>query len=461
MTEIPFDIARARISVIGAARSGMGAVRLMHRYGVPVYLSEGAAEESHAAAALELQALGVLSEFGGHSERVFDATILVVSPGVPSESWVVVEALRRGIPVISELELASYFCQAPMIAITGTNGKTTTTALSGAIFRSAGMPTLIAGNIGTALSDAVIDTPEAIDVAVLEVSSFQLDHTLYFHPRTAIITTITPDHLGRYQGSFDAYVASKQRVFRNQTPADALIYSFDDPDSAGAVMTAQSSLFPVSAYRMLTRGGWIEDNVLCINAVGETERIAKVEELSIRGRHNCMNVLMASLAARLQGVPTETITEAVRSFQGVEHRLEFVRRLDEVSYINDSKATNVDSVVIALQSFQQPVVLIAGGRDKEAPYDPLFPLLDERVRAAVLLGEAADRMSAAFAAHCPVHRASTMEEAVATARSLAVAGDAVLLSPACASFDMFDNFEHRGNIFKQLVQQLPGNPRQI
>jgi UDP-N-acetylmuramoylalanine--D-glutamate ligase len=401
----------------------------------------------------ELARLGIPAEFGGHSGRVGEANLIVISPGVPDDAPVLAAAATNGIPIVSELELASWFCDAPMIGITGTNGKTTTTTLTGAMFRDAGRRTLVAGNIGTAFSDALRELPDP-DIAVLEVSSYQLDHCEAFHPRTAMITTITPDHLARYGGDYQRYIASKRRIFRHQYTDDHLIYNADSADTIHAVSGATPCLYAVGTQVVPQRGAWVENRTLMLDIGEGPERIAPIDALQLRGRHNHMNILMAALAARLHGVSLESVAATARIFEGVEHRLEFVRRLDDIAYVNDSKATNVDSVVIALQSFSQPVVLIAGGRDKQAPYDPLLPLVDEHVRAAILIGEAADTIERAFRGHTELHRAGSMASAVELAQRLALPGDVVLLSPACASFDMFENFEHRGLVFKSAVRAL-------
>ena len=454
MTSGPSDMNLSRVSVIGAARSGLAAARLLRYHGKDVLLSEFGDESRFEGARAEMEAIGAAVEFGGHSEAVFEAGTIVVSPGVPSDAPVLVAASEHGIPIVSELELASMFCEAPIVAITGTNGKTTTTTLTGEIFRAAGLGTIVAGNIGFAFSDALLASRAKLDAAVLEVSSFQLDFTVRFHPRIAVITTITPDHLARYKGDYGEYIASKQRVYRNQYTDDALIYSADNADADNAAQVAAARKFPTSVTRPLTAGGWMEGRKLFLNTGEGKELLTAIDDMRLRGKHNYMNTLQAALAARLFGIKMDVVSEAVRQFEGVEHRLEFVRRLDGVAYINDSKATNVDSVVIALQSFAQPVVLIAGGRDKDAPYDPLLPLLESIVKAVVLIGEAADRMEDAFSGHAEIRRAASMQEAVTVSRDLASPGDVVLLSPACASFDMFDNFEQRGLVFKHLVLGL-------
>lgn len=453
-----FDIASMNVTVIGAARSGLAAARLLHHHGGRVFLTEHASAEKYAEAARILREEGIPHEFDGHSARVFAADMVVVSPGVPSDAPVIVEAERRGLPVISEIEVGTMFLDGPIIAVTGTNGKTTTTTLCGEICAAAGRNTLVAGNIGRAFTDALRTHAGPIDIAVLEVSSFQLDTCLTFHPSTAVITTITPDHLNRYHGDFQEYVASKQRIFMNQGTQDHLIYNADDPVVAGAIKTAASELYPVSAVQRLGAGGWRENGSLVIDAGFGKELLARVDDLQVYGRHNYMNVLMAGLSARLEGIAIDVIRQACMEFRGVEHRLEFVCEVDGVRWINDSKATNVDSVVIALQSYRQPVVLIAGGRDKGAPYDPLIDLVRERVRAMVLIGEAAGKMEREFAPHTRVTRARDMMEAVNIARMAAQPGDIAMLSPACASFDMFENFEQRGQIFKDCVHTFCREP---
>ncbi|MFA6233070.1 MAG: UDP-N-acetylmuramoyl-L-alanine--D-glutamate ligase [Bacteroidota bacterium] len=453
-----FDIASMNVTVIGAARSGLAAARLLHHKGVSVFLTELSPAEKYEEAARLLRDERIPHEFGQHSARVFAADLMVVSPGVPSDAPIIIEAERRGLPVISEIEVGAMFLDGPIIAVTGTNGKTTTTTLTGEICKAAGRSTLVAGNIGKAFTDALYEHQGAVDIAVLEISSFQLDTCATFHPTTAVITTITPDHLNRYHGSFQEYVASKQRIFMNQNAQDNLIYVCDDPVVSNAIKSASAELFPVSSIQRLNKGGWRENGSLVIDAGYGRELLARVEDLQVYGRHNYMNVMMAGLSARLEGVGIDVIRSSVMEFKGVEHRLEFVCEVDGVRWINDSKATNVDSVVIALQSYRQPVVLIAGGRDKGASYDPLLELVREKVRAMVLLGEAAEQMERIFAPVTKVTRARDMLEAVNIARMAAQPGDVGLLSPACASFDMYDNFEHRGEVFKECVHTFCREP---
>lgn len=449
-----YDIRTLRISVLGAARSGIAAALLAADRGARVFVSEAGSRERFAEQASQLAAQGIAAEFGGHSDRVYDADLLVVSPGIPLEAPVIVAAQQREMQVIGELEFGARFCAMPIVAVTGTNGKTTTTMITGAMYAAAGLQPIVAGNIGTALCDAVRTASAGVRAAVLEVSSYQLDLSVRLHPSIAMLTTITPDHLERYHGDFDEYIASKQRVFMNQGEGDALIYNLDSLDTVRSIVPARSRRYPVSVTSIPALGGWMEGRRLLVDIGTGRETVASIDELQLRGRHNYMNILMAALAARLGGIPIEVVHDAACAFAGVEHRLEVVRRIGQVTWINDSKATNVDSLITALQSFSQPVVLIAGGRDKGSPYDPVLALVREKVRAAVLIGEAADRIEAAFAGVTETVRAASMPDAVARAQALAQPGDAVLLSPACASFDMFENFEHRGMVFKKLVHAL-------
>lgn len=453
-----FDIASLNVTVIGAARSGLAAARLLKRKGVTVFLTELSPAERYAEAAAIMQAENIDHEFGGHSDRVFTSDLIVVSPGVPSDAPIIVEAERRDLPVISEIEVGAMFLDGPIIAVTGTNGKTTTTTLTGDIALASGRRSLVAGNIGLAFTDAIFQHEGPIDMAVLEISSFQLDTCVTFHPTTSVITTITPDHLYRYHGDFQEYVNSKMRVFMNQGPEDHLVYSHDDPVVTGAIKTARASLHPVSALQRLQSGGWRENGSLVIDAGFGKETVARVEDLQVHGRHNHMNVLMSALAARLEGIGMDVIRQTVMEFKGVEHRLEFICEVDGIKWINDSKATNVDSVAIALQSYRNPVVLIAGGRDKGTSYAPLVDIVRERVRAMVLIGEAAERMEEAFAPVTRVTRARDMLEAVNIANMAAQPGDIAMLSPACSSFDMYDNFEHRGRVFKECVRTFCREP---
>jgi UDP-N-acetylmuramoylalanine--D-glutamate ligase len=370
------------------------------------------------------------------------------------------EALAKGVGVVSELEVASWFCPAPVAAITGTNGKTTTTVLTGRMFSDARMASVVAGNIGTAFSE-VVGTLRSDAVAVLEVSSFQLDFIRSFRPKVAAILNITPDHLNRYGDSFENYIAAKARIFANQGTGDMLIYNADDDVTARAVkrdVAPPVQLLPFSIRQPLGEGAFLSGGVLTVAAGGKRHEIVRVDAISIRGEHNLANAMAASLAAIVMGVPPASVRATLKNFKGVEHRLEFVRELDGIVYVNDSKATNVDSVWYALRAFDRPLIVLMGGRDKGNDYARLRDPVQKNVRGVVAIGESADKVRAAFAALVPVEPAATMGEAVRAARRLARPGDIVLLSPACASFDWFENYEHRGRVFKEVVMSLKPGP---
>jgi UDP-N-acetylmuramoylalanine--D-glutamate ligase len=344
----------------------------------------------------------------------------------------------------------------PIAAVTGTNGKTTTTALLGRIFADAKRPCAVGGNIGTAFSQ-IVDEVTAEGTAILEISSFQLDHIVSFRPRVSVILNITPDHLDRYDRSFEKYIASKSRIFENQRRGDTLIYNEDDPVTRTAVQGGvhpEVTVLPFSRERELPEGAFLRNGTVMIAREGTGTEVVKAEEISIPGAHNLLNAMAAALAAHVTEIPVASMRATLRNFPGVEHRLEFVRELDGIEYVNDSKATNVDSVWYALQSFRKPLVLLLGGRDKGNDYSRLRDLVREHVRALVAIGESAEKVRLAFQGIVPVTVCGSMEEAVRTARRLAERGDVVLLSPACASFDWFENFEHRGRVFKDLVAQL-------
>jgi UDP-N-acetylmuramoylalanine--D-glutamate ligase len=449
-------ISGKRISVIGAARSGVAAANLLAGRGARVFVSDAAPEEKLAAQLSELQRAGIPFEAGSHSERVFEADMMVVSPGVPSDAKVIRDARQRGIRIVSELEVAAWLCPSPIVAVTGTNGKTTTTTLIGRLLGDGRVKHAVAGNIGTAFSAVVGELDEA-SYAVLEVSSFQLDDTESFHPKVSIILNITPDHLDRYDHSFEKYIASKCRIFEHQASEDYLIYNYDDTVTRENVERRAKGLvrmIPFSAETQPSPGAFARDGKLFTDlGAGPTEIIA-TEEITIRGVHNLYNSMAAVLAAQICGVSVPSIRATLKNFKGVEHRLEFVRELKGVRYINDSKATNVDSVWYALQAYTQPIVVLLGGRDKGNDYARLFDLVKKHVKAIVAIGESAGKVADAFAWFPLVRKAASMEEAVATATSLAAKGDIVLLSPACASFDWFENYEHRGKVFKEIVNRL-------
>ena len=451
-------IRQTRFSVIGAARSGIAVARLLAGAGARVFVSDAAPAATMGAALAALEQARIPCEFGGHTQQAIDADVLVLSPGVPSNAPIVRQATDRGLTVVSELETASWFNRGTLVAITGTNGKTTTTTLAGRMFEDDHHPCVVAGNIGTAFSEVVSSVGPDV-AAILEVSSFQLDHVQTFRPRVAVILNITPDHLDRYDHSMDLYVRSKCTVFARQGAGDMLVYNCDDGLTRAAVehhVPAGVTLLPFSVSTTLATGACVEHGMLVTQVSGSRTPIIPVQDISIRGTHNLYNAMAATLTAQALGIGPASLRATLRNFKGVEHRLEFVQEVNGITYINDSKATNVDSVWYALQSYAAPLIVLIGGRDKGNDYSRLADLARKHVKAVVAIGESAEKVEAAFRDIVPVAKAGTMAEAVSRATALAARGDIVLLSPACASFDWFQNYEHRGRVFKDLVRQLPG-----
>jgi UDP-N-acetylmuramoylalanine--D-glutamate ligase len=443
------------VSILGVARSGMAAAALLSRHGANVFVSEyGTISEEKKR---ELSNLGVAWEDGGHTAKAVDSDFVVVSPGVPSASPPMVSAMKSKTPIFSEIEVASWFCNAPIIAITGSNGKTTTTELMGHIFKKSGRTTWVCGNVGTPFS-GICDQCEPADIIILEVSSFQLDHIDQFKPTVSVLLNITPDHLDRYEYVFERYAESKMRICENQRADCAVVFNVDDTYLRERMRKAALNgpeQFTISINGPVDKGGYFDRDTLFIATDRQSEKIMYVDELALRGRHNVYNSLAAAVAARVMEVRSDVVRESLRTFAGVPHRLETIREVDGVRYINDSKATNVNAVWFALESFSEPVVLIAGGRDKGNDYSSLKPLITSRVRALITIGEAAEKMHEELGPCVPdCVAAESLEDAVKLAQLLAKPGDVVLLSPACASFDMFDSYEHRGDLFKQAVSNL-------
>jgi UDP-N-acetylmuramoylalanine--D-glutamate ligase len=432
------------VVVVGMARSGLAASRLLRSRGCEVFATDSNPEP---ALKREFDGDGIPSETGMHSLEVLEtADEVVVSPGVPMEIGFLGAARQRGLSVVSEIEMAFRYLQGEIVAITGSNGKTTTTALVGHVLGHGPRPVQIGGNIGTPVSDLVSSSTEET-INVIEVSSFQLDLTRTFRPRVGVLLNITPDHLDRYSG-FDAYRSSKQRLFANQTEQDYAVLNGDDP----GVYPLPSCMRP-RRMEFSTRGRPAADASLRDGQVviGETP-VMPIGDIPLRGMHNVENVLAALLAAEACGFETGRMASAVGTFRPVAHRIETVASIDGVEFVNDSKATNVDSAVKAVESFQEPIVLILGGQGKGSSYAPLVRAMSGRVRQAVTIGAAADAIEAAIGRAVPVRRARTMADAVEIAIGVAAPGDVVLLAPACASYDMYRNYEERGNDFKRSVR---------
>ncbi len=451
---MPFiDVRHTKISVIGMARSGVAVAQLLKARGAEVFVSDSGPKEKLERERTLLAAAGMAFETGGHTDRVYNCSLVVLSPGVPSKAPVVIESQKRGIEVVSELEIGSLFCQAPIVAITGSNGKTTTTTLIGRVLGDAKKKHVVAGNIGTAFSAVVLELAPT-DIAVLEVSSFQLDHVQTFRPRISVILNITEDHMDRYNHSMEEYAASKAKVFLNQKDDDVLIYDADDEWSRKKAAEAKCRTIPFSTTRKLDEGAFVENGTLVTVIDGKRTEVIRCDEISIKGMHNLYNSMAATLVGQLLSVGGASIKSTLKNFKGVEHRLEFVREVDGVRWFNDSKATNVDSVWYALQAFAEPIVLLLGGRDKGNDYSRLDEPVRQHVKGIVAIGESAGKVENSFRQTTTVVRADSMENAIQTAKSMSKRGDVVLLSPACASFDWFKNYEHRGQVFKELVNKL-------
>ena len=449
------DLAHKKVTVVGAGRSGVAAAALLSRHGAEVFVTESASEDASAVAALRES--GVSYEFGGHSARASDADFIVKSPGIPDTAPLIEQLVAAGKPIYSEIEVASWYCEAPIVAITGSNGKTTTTALLGHVLATAGRPHVAAGNIGEPFSNHA-DRLDASSVAVLEVSSFQLDHVDRFRPRVAVLLNISPDHLDRYGNDFGRYADAKFRVFGNQQEGDCLVYNADDPVVRARIERGVPSglrLLAISLNGEIDEGAFIRRRDIVLRINDNEEVLMPYEELSIRGPHNLYNSLAASMAARFLEVSNDVLRESMRTFEGIPHRLEFIREREGVRYVNDSKATNVNAVWYALESFTEPIILIAGGVDKGNDYEEIAALVSSKVRGLITIGTAAERIEESLGDLVEFAvRAGSMDEAVRVARGMARRGEIVLLSPACASFDMFRNFEDRGDAFRHAVMAL-------
>lgn len=441
-----------RITVIGAALSGVAAAELARRQGHDVLVSEARPESALTDTASRLRDADIEIETGGHSDRVYESDLIIVSPGVPPSNVVRVEAARHGIELIGELEYASRFLTNPIVAITGTNGKTTTTALTAHILEQSGRPAVAAGNIGKPLS-TLVGTIPSDTIIVAECSSYQLDTIVSFRPQVSMILNITPDHLS-YHGTFSQYVESKWKIASNQQAGDVVILNADDPAVAPAASAVRGTVRFFSTTREV-EGAFIRGGEIVLRDQQHNEEILmSLRRLGLPGVHNAANSMAASMAARAFEVRNENIRDSLMSFSGVEHRLESVRIHKGARFVNDSKATNVNATWYALSSYDRPIVWIAGGRGDSNNYAELDPLVAANVKSIVCIGEEAD---AIFNHWCTTKRcakADTLEDAIRIAQDMALAEDVVLFSPACKSFDMFANYEERGRAFKRIVAAL-------
>lgn len=439
--------------VLGAGESGVGTAILGKQKGYEVFVSDkGAISTKYKEVLLHNN---IDFEEGKHTQaKIFEANVVMKSPGIPDKVSLIQELIEKGIPVISEIEFASKYTSGVVVGITGSNGKTTTTMLLNHTLQKAGLNVGMGGNIGKSFAQQVAE--DNFNIHVLELSSFQLDGIVNFAPHIAIITNITPDHLDRYHYKFENYINSKFKITENQTENDFLIYDADDEVITNwlKVNKVKATLLPFSIEKELEQGAYIKDNNIVIKYKTEN-KIMSISTLALKGKHNAKNAMAAAMASSLLKVRSNTIRESLEDFEGAEHRLEEVLKINGVQYINDSKATNVNATFYALDSMKNPTVWIVGGVDKGNDYLDLMPLVREKVKAIICLGVENQKIIQTFnnVVDLIVETAGA-EEAVKVAYKIAEKGDTVLLSPACASFDLFDNYEDRGNKFKQAVRQL-------
>jgi UDP-N-acetylmuramoylalanine--D-glutamate ligase len=443
-----------RALVVGLGKSGVASALFMKSHGARVTVSDTKSGDELRNEIPVLLDHGITVETGGHGDRTFRGQdLIVVSPGVPVDAPPLVQARSMGETVIGEIELAAQFLPGPIVAITGSNGKTTTTRLTGEILTASDFSTLVGGNIGTpAISLAERAKPDTF--VVLEISSFQLETIQTFRPKVAVVLNVTPDHLDRH-GTFEIYTDAKARIFENQQGSDFAVLNADDPTCVAMGARTRAQVFWFSRQKEVQQGAWVRDgNIVFRDSKGQRE-ILQVSEIPLKGAHNLENVLAAVCTGVLMGCAPQKIRKAVRDFKAVEHRLEFVATIAGVDYYNDSKATNVDATIKALESFPANIHLILGGKDKGSDYTVLNDLIRQRVKRIYTIGAAAAKIESQVKGAEVVH-AETLENAIRKAHGAAQSGDIVLLAPACASFDQFKSYEHRGKLFKDIVRALAG-----
>ena len=448
------ELKNKRVLVVGLGKSGLAAARFLKTLGARVTVSD-ARPATLIGELSELLDQGFMVEAGSHGLLTFRRQdLIVVSPGVPMSTPELKQVRAMGAHIIGELELGFEYLKGEVVAVTGSNGKTTTTTLIGEILKAAGRPTLVGGNIGRPVT-AMVEESADEGWSVLEVSSFQLETVETFKPRIALVLNITPDHLDRH-GTFEVYAGLKARITAFQTAEDFLILNGEDKETQMIAAKTKAQVYWFSGRRPMKQGAFVHgESILFVAREGaKAEPVMPVAEISLAGAHNVENVLAAVCAAKLAGVDSETIRAAVRDFKAVEHRLEFVREVGGVKYYNDSKATNVDATMKAVEAFAGGIHLILGGKDKGSDYRVLEPLLRARVKTVITIGSAAEKIEHQLDGVVKIERAETLQRAIAFAQTAAVAGDVVLLAPACASFDQFENYEQRGRVFKELVASI-------
>ena len=450
------EVAGKRVAVIGLGRSGLAAVRLLRRLGARVTVADQKPSPELAAALGGLSAGDVeIHGSGDYESALRGAEVVVVSPGVPMALDPLQRARRAGVRIIGELELASRHLTGRILAVTGTNGKSTTVTWIGELLRGAGSDPFVGGNLGTPLAEAALASLDGKvwDPVVAEVSSFQLETIETFRPWIGAVLNVTPDHLDRYP-SMEAYAAAKLRLFENQGDADYAVLNADDPWLSRSPVRSRGARIEFSRTRPVERGLCLDGDVILSNLFGRHEEVCRADALQVKGVHNIENAMAAAAVAALAGCPMDVISRGLRAFRGLEHVMEVVRVLRGVAYINDSKGTNVDATIKALESVPAPVILIAGGREKGGAYPGLAEAVRRKAKRVILLGEARVRLRAVLAGSCPISEAASLRDAVRDAAKTAAAGDTVLLSPACASFDMFTDYKDRGRQFKEWVHEL-------
>jgi UDP-N-acetylmuramoylalanine--D-glutamate ligase len=449
----PLELKNKRVLVVGLARTGVATALFCAGRGAVVTGTDSRNQtEVGEEITAKLRAANVNLELGGHQEQTFlQQDLIIPSPGVPADAPLLQGARAKGVTIWSEIELAYRFRQGKLVGITGSNGKTTTTSLVEHILRTASFPTILAGNIGTPLISCV-ERMTNDTITVIELSSFQLELIQNFRTDISVFLNLTPDHLDRH-GSMDSYIAAKSRIFANQTAEDFAILNADDPGTT-PLAPSRPHVYWFSRKQRAAQGAFLHGDDIVFRNEGKEEVVLQRQEVPLPGTHNLENTLAAIAAARIAGAGAKAIAEGVRSFTGVEHRLEFVSEINGVRYYNDSKATNVDATLKALEAFPGRILVILGGKDKGSDYTLLQTPLRERAILALLIGAAADKIESQIAGSVAIERARTLDHAVEIASQAARTGDIVLLAPACASFDQFQNYEHRGRVFKALVHDL-------
>lgn len=448
------DLHGKKVLLVGLAKTGIATIKFLHSKGALLTVNDIKGKEELAEVLGELEGLGIEFILGSHPQNIDGYELAVVSPGVPLDIPFIVELKERKVAVISEIELSYRYARAPFVGITGTNGKTTTTSLVGEIFKLSSYNTFVVGNIGTPVVD-VVDKADENSVLVTELSSFQLESIETFKPRVSAILNITPDHLNRHK-TMENYIAAKARIFENQDENDYTVLNYDCEQTRSLAGLCKSNVVFFSRKEKLERGVFVDGGKIVVKTEQGAASLMDASELKIPGPHNLENALAAVAIAASMKLPFELIASALRSFEGVEHRLEFVRSIGGIDFINDSKGTNPDASIKAIQSFERPLILIAGGMDKGGEFDDFVAEFGGKVKGLVLLGETAQKLedTAARFGFKQTYRVENMEQAVKKAFALAQQGDIVLLSPACASWDMYPSYEVRGRDFKENVMQL-------